>query len=67
MVCELPFGEPKKLQELRKRIEEMVEESIRNAERGGVEDLPLQDAALRAANMVGTFSLPQSVSLIVSY
>lgn len=53
--AKLPFGEPKRLQMLRARIEEMVDESIRNAERGGVEDLPLQDAALRASNMVGTF------------
>lgn len=59
--AKLPFGEPKKLQELRKRIEEMVGESIRNAERGGVEDLPLQDAALKAANMVGM--LPASIYL----
>jgi hypothetical protein len=32
----------------------MVNESIQNAARGGIEDLPLQDAALKASNMVGT-------------
>ncbi|OJJ84166.1 cytochrome P450 [Aspergillus glaucus CBS 516.65] len=50
--AKLPFGDPKKLHVLRNRIEEMVGESVQSAERGGVEDLPLQDAALRAANMV---------------
>ena len=56
----LPFGDPQRLKNLTKQIEQMVEESIRNAERGGVEDLPLQDAALQASNMVGkseSFSL----------
>ncbi|EAW12886.1 cytochrome P450 [Aspergillus clavatus NRRL 1] len=48
----LPFGDPKRLKMLKARIEQMVEESIENAGRGGVEDLPLQDAALRASNMV---------------
>lgn len=56
--AKLPFGDPKKLHVLRNRIEEMVGESVQSAERGGVEDLPLQDAALRAANMVGTFLSP---------
>lgn len=49
----LPFGDPQRLKEVKRRIEEMVEESIQAAARGGVEDLPLQDAALKAANMVG--------------
>ena len=56
----LPFGDPQRLKNLRREVEQMVEESIRNAERGGVEDLPLQDAALQASNMVGkseSFSL----------
>ncbi|UKZ93326.1 uncharacterized protein TrAFT101_008244 [Trichoderma asperellum] len=48
----LPFGDPQRLKEVKRRIEEMVEESIQAAARGGVEDLPLQDAALKAANMV---------------
>lgn len=59
--AKLPFGEPKHLQDLKKRIETMVEESIRASERGGVEDLPLQDAALRASNMVGKSATALSV------
>lgn len=49
----LPFGDPKRLRDLKARIEEMVGESIEVASRGGVEDLPLQDAAVKADNMVG--------------
>ncbi|KAE8318305.1 cytochrome P450 [Aspergillus transmontanensis] len=48
----LPFGDPKRLKALKARIEEMVDESIQKASRGGVDDLPLQDAALAASNMV---------------
>lgn len=49
----LPFGDPKRLKDVKLRIEEMIEKSIQAAARGGVEDLPLQDAALKASNMVG--------------
>jgi cytochrome P450 len=49
----LPFGDPKRLKVLRARIEDMVDESVQKASRGGVDDLPLQDAALKASNMVG--------------
>jgi hypothetical protein len=49
----LPFGDPKRLKVLKARIEDMVDDSIQKASRGGVEDLPLQDAALSASNMVG--------------
>lgn len=49
----MPFGDPQKLKRAKARVEQLVEESIQRAERGGVEDLPLQDAALKAANMVG--------------
>ncbi|KAJ5151487.1 uncharacterized protein N7482_010739 [Penicillium canariense] len=48
----LPFGDPKRLKEVKGRIEGMVEQSIQNAARGGADDLPLQDAALKASNMV---------------
>ncbi|KAI9037573.1 cytochrome P450 [Aspergillus affinis] len=48
----LPFGDPKRLKVLKARVEGMVEESMKNASRAGVEDLPLQDAALTAGNMV---------------
>ncbi|KAF2138381.1 uncharacterized protein K452DRAFT_256614 [Aplosporella prunicola CBS 121167] len=48
----LPFGDPKRLRDMRARIEELIYESVRNAESGGVEDLELQDAALKANNMI---------------
>ncbi|RAL05301.1 cytochrome P450 [Aspergillus ibericus CBS 121593] len=48
----LPFGDPQRLRNLKARIEEMVDESIQNAERAGISDLPLQDAALLSSNMV---------------
>ncbi|GIC89467.1 cytochrome P450 [Aspergillus udagawae] len=48
----LPFGDPKRLKDTKTRIVQLVEESVQKAQRGGVEDLPLQDAALQAANMV---------------
>ncbi|CAG7930960.1 unnamed protein product [Penicillium olsonii] len=54
--AKLPFGDPKRLRDARYRIIEMVNESIENASRGGVEDLPLQDAALQASNMIGQSS-----------
>ncbi|KAJ5295072.1 hypothetical protein N7508_009893 [Penicillium antarcticum] len=50
--AKMPFGDPKRLRDARGRIIEMVNESIANASRGGVEDLPLQDAALKADNMI---------------
>lgn len=49
----LPFGDPKRLKDVKGRIEDMVEESIQRAAKGGMEDLPLQDAAVQATNMVG--------------
>ncbi|KAJ6148001.1 hypothetical protein N7497_009983 [Penicillium chrysogenum] len=48
----LPFGDPKRLKDMKVRVEEIVGETIKQAERGGIEDLPLQDAALKASNMV---------------
>ncbi|CAI7622662.1 unnamed protein product [Penicillium bialowiezense] len=48
----LPFGDPQRLRVVKSRIEELVGNSIKEAESGGVEDLPLQDAALKASNMV---------------
>ncbi|KAE8148613.1 cytochrome P450 monooxygenase [Aspergillus avenaceus] len=50
--AKLPFGDPQRLKNLRYRIFDIVNESIQNASRGGVEDLPLQDAALKATNMI---------------
>lgn len=49
----LPFGDPQRLRQANAQLEKMVDESIQNAARGGIEDLPLQDAALKASNMVG--------------
>lgn len=49
----LPFGDPKRLRSTRARIEELVQESVSTAASSGVNDLPLQDAALQASNMVG--------------
>lgn len=51
----LPFGDPARLRETKRLIEEMVDEQIKVAKSGGVEDLPLQEAALMAANMVGKY------------
>ncbi|KAH8649314.1 cytochrome P450 [Xylariales sp. PMI_506] len=49
--AKMPFGDPKKLRDARGRIVEMVNESIENASKG-IENLDLQEAALRADNMV---------------
>lgn len=48
----LPFGDPKLLKTKKARMEVLIEECIKQAASGGVEDLPLQEAALKAANMV---------------
>lgn len=61
----LPFGDPQKLKRAKARVEQLVEESIQKAERGGIEDLVLQDAALKAANMVGRFCASSSIECIL--
>ncbi|KAJ4185291.1 hypothetical protein NW767_012937 [Fusarium falciforme] len=48
----LPFGDPKALRDKKAALEHMVEERIQQAKAGGIEDLPLQDAALRATDMI---------------
>lgn len=48
----MPFGDPKKLRQTKSRIEEMMMDSIAKASRGQG-DLELQDAALKADNVVG--------------
>lgn len=53
--AKLPFGDPKRLQVVSDRMLELVGESIARAESGGSHDLPLQDAALEASNMVGKY------------
>ncbi|KJZ78522.1 hypothetical protein HIM_01913 [Hirsutella minnesotensis 3608] len=47
----LPFGDPKKLRTTRARGRELITESIARASKGK-EDLELQDAALKAENVV---------------
>lgn len=47
----LPFGDPKRLYDAKERMRVMIEEVIAGASRG-VEDLDLQEAALKANNMV---------------
>ncbi len=49
----LPFGDAQKLRQVKQRIGELLNESIQAAEQGGTENLPLQDAALKAANTIG--------------
>jgi cytochrome P450 len=49
----LPFGDPQKLRNTRQRVIALIDESIAAAAKNGTEDLELQDAALKAANMVG--------------
>ncbi len=51
--AQMPFGDPKKLRQARARIEELMAESIAKAARGKGGDLELQDAALKAENVVG--------------
>ena len=49
----LPFGDPVRLHNLQHFMHEQIEDSIRTAKASGTEDLPLQDAALKAANVIG--------------
>lgn len=49
----LPFGNPKRLHTMWNRIDELIGESVKEAKSGGVEDLELQEAAVKAVNMVG--------------
>jgi cytochrome P450 len=49
----LPFGDPKRLRDMKERIRTLMEEPIQKAKRGGIHDLDLQDAALTAENMIG--------------
>ena len=49
----LPFGDPKKLRDLQKEIGSTIVKSMEEAKAAGTEDLPLQDAALKAADVIG--------------
>lgn len=53
----LPFGDPKRLKELQGTIGAEIMESIKTAKSSGTEDLPLQDAALKAADVIGEANL----------
>ncbi|KAJ3577722.1 hypothetical protein NPX13_g2847 [Xylaria arbuscula] len=48
----LPFGDPAQLKFSFNRVHEMIGESVAVAQSGGIEDLELQEAALKASNMV---------------
>ncbi|KAI0395838.1 cytochrome P450 [Xylariaceae sp. FL0594] len=48
----LPFGDPKRLRDHKERVGQMLMESVENAAKGGVEPLELQEAALKAENMI---------------
>lgn len=48
----LPWGAPKQLRDNRSHAQELIEEAIRNVKSGGSEDLPIQDAALKASCIV---------------
>jgi hypothetical protein len=47
----LPFGDPKKLRDLGQEIADTIITSMKEAKGSGTEDLPLQEAALKAADV----------------
>lgn len=49
----LPFGDPARLKNLQNFLAQQIQEAINEAESSGTDDLPLQDAALKAANVIG--------------
>lgn len=51
--AQLPFGDPAKLRDIQTKAQAFVGEAIATARQSGKEDLPLQDAALKAANVIG--------------
>lgn len=48
----LPFGDPKRLRELRAEIEVMLDDAIAECKQNGAEDLELNEAALKASCVV---------------
>lgn len=52
----LPFGDPKRLLALEDEITGQILKSIKAAQAAGTEDLPLQDAALKSADLIGKFA-----------
>ena len=55
LFAHLPFGDPKKLHDLTAWQHKEIEQIIAHHESSGDNDLPLQDAALEAANMIDYF------------
>ncbi|EMC91552.1 hypothetical protein BAUCODRAFT_38665 [Baudoinia panamericana UAMH 10762] len=49
---QLPFGDPKRLRDLQQQISDTIVSSIHAATAAGTEDLPLQDAALKSADVI---------------
>jgi hypothetical protein len=49
----LPFGDPKRLRDLGQEIADTIITSMKEAKGSGTEDLPLQEAALKAADVIG--------------
>lgn len=49
----LPFGDPKKLRQVRAEIDELLEGSLRDMIGSGTHDLDLQEAALSASCIAG--------------
>ena len=49
----LPFGDPVRLKNLQAFMRSEIEQTIRETKGSGTEDLPLQDAALKASNVIG--------------
>ncbi|KAI0204142.1 cytochrome P450 [Astrocystis sublimbata] len=48
----LPFGDPAKIKHLQAFMRSQIEEAIRDSKANGTENLPLQDAALKASNVI---------------
>lgn len=49
----LPFGDPLRLKNLQQFMTNQIQEAIKEANSSGTEDLQLQEAALKTANVVG--------------
>lgn len=63
----LPFGDPKKLKNLQQYYHDEIDLAIKASKSTGTEDLPLQDAALKAANVIGKCKVSSSKPCIVRF
>jgi hypothetical protein len=63
----LPFGDPKALRVKKDRMRVLISEHVAKAERGGVKDLPLQEAAVQAANMVGMLDTLGKSNIVLNH